>query len=86
MLIEINLQDDEFMAELNLLGRVFLSNILKDSLKTRLLINETIQQIPDVLKVCICGSKGAPGMRAPVWVQNVSFSCSFWRKLAKIVG
>ena len=38
---------------MNLFGRMILFNSLRESLKTRLLINETIKQIPDVLKVML---------------------------------
>ena len=70
------------MAELNLLGRLSLCNILRESLRTRLLINETIQQIPDVLKVCVGGSKEwcqgctpSPGPKFLIFAQFSGIFC-----------
>ena len=35
---------------------------------------------------CIGESKGAPGTRCPLWIQFLSFSCSFWERFGQIIG
>ena len=52
-LIPFILQDGESLAKLNLFGRLLIAFTFKESIRNRLRIKETIEQMPDVLKVLL---------------------------------